>query len=263
MFQIFLGLARNYVAITGVEYTNYIVNHGNYRKYDYDLSPITAVLDKKHGDTIWIAIPDKWLSEYVNLAFGADHQVKDVFGIYDRKGILVGNQKLRSTPKYLLVNRNILEYNKSWDDNFKIVAETPDLVLLEAIQPAFTLLLITNPNGIENWNGETGFWLGGGQTILNIISSDDGQVVFTGDFIPGPSIPNQASRKLEILDNRTGEIQTFVIAKGKWEFHFPVHRGNSKIIMTVLDRSTIPVLPNGDQRTLLLGMTNVKIRFIK
>ena len=40
ILQISLGVARNVVAVTGIEYIDYASNHEDYRRYDYDISPL-------------------------------------------------------------------------------------------------------------------------------------------------------------------------------------------------------------------------------
>lgn len=258
--QIILGVARNYVAITGVEFVSYIVNHGGYRRHDYDLSPMYSVLKNTDEKDIWMVISDPWLSEYTNLVLGSNHHVVNMLGIYDRNGNFIRSQGMRERPRFIVADRVALSYNLHWKKMFSMVAQTPDLVLLEVKDPKFVFLLISNPNGIEELNGEVGFWIGSGTTVLNFISADAGQVLFEGNFIPGPSLSGTLQRRLEIMGN---EDQVFDIYEGTKEFTFNVDRGNNQISLDSLDQPSIKNLPNGDPRILLLGITNISIRLVK
>jgi hypothetical protein len=260
LVQLCLGLARIYIAASGIEFVNYTGNHGEYRAQDYDLSPINNVLKNEPRAIIWLAIPDVWLSEHVNLAFGQNYHVIDTQGVTDHEGQLMGYQEMSNLPDYILTERSSLRSNKNWKEN--IVAGNLDFVLLKVRQPRSIFLLIRNPNGIEKWNGEVGFWIGGGKTVIDILSTDDTQIVLAAEFIPGPSVPDQNYRKLAISDPM-GNTQVLTVYKGTHEFFFTVRRGKNQITLNDLDIPTIAKLPNGDTRQLLLGVTNIDIESVK
>jgi hypothetical protein len=118
---------------------------------------------------------------------------------------------------------------------------------------------IYNPNGIENWEGDRGFWLGKGDARIDFISSKNGQVMIEGQFIRGPSLPDKASREMLIFNAQGYQTSVAIIEDGRQTLSLPVSIGKNAIFLRCLDKPTLALLPNGDTRPLLLGVRGLRI----
>jgi hypothetical protein len=121
------------------------------------------------------------------------------------------------------------------------------------------MFAVDNPNGLETWDGDQAFWIGQGDTRIQIISPLQGQAVLRGQFIIGPSLPEKSDRKLLISTDHQYK-ETIVIAReGLNSLRVPVVAGLNQIIIRSLDKPTIAIQPNGDTRPLLLGIKGLKV----
>jgi hypothetical protein len=193
------------------------------------------------------------------MAFGEHFHVIDAYGVTDRYNNFAGYQNMSAPPGYFLTDRNSLKFNESWRKN--VIAENTDFVLIKVADPRFIYLSKANPDSIEDWGGKTGFWINNEKTIMNIISSENAQVVFSADFIPGPSIPETAQRSLEINFPEMDSTQVIAIDENVKLLLFTVKRGENIITFSDIDIPTLKALPNGDPRVLLLGLQNIQIKF--
>ena len=143
-----------------------------------------------------------------------------------------------------------------------VVADNSSFVLLKIDRPDFLLLAISNRYGIEKWNGKIGFWIGKDKATVSIISSEAASVEFTAHFIPGPSLPEKPSRDLKITSNNGSGANVYTVANEQKGFPFQVNRGENLISIEAIDQPTLTKLPNGDTRTLLIGVLDPRINFI-
>lgn len=121
---------------------------------------------------------------------------------------------------------------------------------------------VTNPNGLEVVNGKPFFWIGQGETCLSLRAPRNGVVRLTFHGDPGPSLPTTAIRKLEILVTG-GYSQTVTLTNyPQVEIVVPVLSGSNEIRLTPLDTPTVLVRPNGDRRTLLLGVSDLRAQLL-
>lgn len=118
---------------------------------------------------------------------------------------------------------------------------------------------LQNANGIEDWGGEGGFWLGQGDTEIRLLSAKAGWVVMRAHFIRGPSLPEKLDRQILVFTNR-GYNSTMTIAEdGPHTIVVPVVAGRNRLVLRPLEQPSLPVLPNGDTRPLLLGIRGLKV----
>ena len=257
--QISLGAARNVVAVSGKNYIHYISNHQDYRKYNYDLSPIKAYLMNKSQSIIWTILPDIWTEEDINFAFSGNQRLRDALAVTDHYDDDLGRQTL-DTPQYILTDHNILRLNMEFAQD--VVADNSSFVLLRIDHPDFLFLAISNRYGIEKWNGKIGFWVGKDPALITVVSSADASVEFAAHFIPGPSLPEKQSRDLRITLNNGPSSNVYTVANEQKGFPFQVNRGENSISIEAIDQPTLTKLPNGDTRTLLIGLLDPTINFV-
>jgi len=118
---------------------------------------------------------------------------------------------------------------------------------------------IDNANGVEEWGGVQGFWIGKGDTLISLSSFKSGECIISLELIRGPSLPEKSERKLLIIMEQ-GEKQYMNISRdGIHHFRISVVPGRNQIIFRPLDKATVERLANGDTRPLLLGVKGMKI----
>lgn len=118
---------------------------------------------------------------------------------------------------------------------------------------------IHNRNGLENWQGRQGFWMGQGVTELILLAGCEGRALLSADFLPGPSLPDKPDRQI-LISSDQGYRKTITIDREeKRMFTFPVKAGKNRIVFQPLDRPSLKVLPNGDNRPLLVGVHGLQV----
>jgi hypothetical protein len=257
--QISLGAARNIVAVTGKEYIDYAHNDGEYRRYDYDISPLENYLINNPKGIVWTILPDVWTEEYINFALGGNQRLQDALAVTDHYNDVLGNQTL-DTPQYVITDHNTLRLNMEFAQD--VVAENSSFVLMKIDRSDFLFLLISNRYGVEKWNGKIGFWIGKDKTMITVISSAAAHVEFSANFIPGPSLPEKPSRELRITSNNGTSSNIYTVVNEKKGFTFQVNRGENLMSIEAIDQPTLAQLPNGETRILLIGLSDPRINFM-
>jgi hypothetical protein len=118
---------------------------------------------------------------------------------------------------------------------------------------------IRNPNGVEDWRGTRGFWIGTGDTEIELISSKNGRVIIEGQFIRGPSLPERSDRRMLIFSAQGYQTSVSIIENGRQTLSVPVSLGKNQIFFRALDEPTLTRLPDGDTRPLLFGVYGLRI----
>ena len=119
------------------------------------------------------------------------------------------------------------------------------------------LVGVANPNGSERLNGRSFYWIGQGETIIDVAATTDGAAVLSASFVRGPSLPNVPVRRIRIA-TATGESQTFTIARdGAQSLIVPVRRGMNRLVVRPLDTPTV-LYP----RPLLVGMEGLTVSIV-
>jgi len=121
---------------------------------------------------------------------------------------------------------------------------------------------IHNPNGLENWQGQQGFWMGQGETEFILFAGCEGRAMLSADFLPGPSLPDKPDRQI-LISSDHGYRETVTIGpEEKRSFKLPIKAGKNRIVFQPLDRPTLKVLPNGDKRPLLVGVHGLQVAWV-
>jgi hypothetical protein len=116
---------------------------------------------------------------------------------------------------------------------------------------------VTNPYDLEPRDG-TFFWMGGGVTAVDVLATRTGTVRVSARFIPGPSLPGTSTRTLHVHGD-AGPDQDVAVGDGPDGFSVPVRAGVNHILLQVIEQPTLACLPNGDRRSLLLGLRDLAV----
>lgn len=128
------------------------------------------------------------------------------------------------------------------------------------VGPWILIAAINNPNGIENWAGTTGFWVGNRDTEIQLVSSSAGEASLEGVVTRGPSLPGAPDRHL-VLATDQGTQALDIAGDGVLALRFHVAKGRNWITLRALDLPTVSVMPNGDTRPLIVGVRGLSIEF--
>jgi hypothetical protein len=256
VLQGLLGLQRVAYAYAGMNYHKYIWHHGEYRKHDWNMEPFVRTLSADKDASVWLCVSSPWLAEYMGYALGWEVRLTNFSGI-QRGGSAkpVDSQMISRPPGYILME-------KAWlatvGEAGEQVASNSECALIRATDSLLSRPLIlgmTNPNGIErDEEGGLFLWLGGPATRLTLLSPQDGWAVFNARFQMGPSLPGVLERRLHVRSEPDGRESEITVNESTGQFKTPVHRGINYLQLEVLDQPSVPALPNGDTRPLLLRM---------
>ena len=264
--QIWLGIARIGIAATGSDYKGYMSHHGFYRQYDWNLAPILKALGKPVSNSIALITGETWLGEYVSLSLGNYWPIRFANDIIDRAGNSLFLKSEAFQCRYILVDRRMYSEVPNGQTP-KPVAFTKDLLLfdMKAIADNRPILVaISNPNGIERTaEGIPFFWMGGPSTIIWIAASNQGIFSLSGDWRPGPSIPEKGKITLEITNDKDGKPLTLAITPRTKYIQLYIRHGINQFKFHVREQSSCRVLGNGDKHSLLLGLWNPHIKPIR
>jgi hypothetical protein len=114
-----------------------------------------------------------------------------------------------------------------------------------------------NPNGFATVDGLPFFWMGGGDTTLDILTSKSSVLHLVATFLPGPSLPGQVERTL-LVETNAGYRSQLTLMPGDRSIPLPVVAGYTRVTLRPLDQPTIKKLPNGDARPMLLGVQGIR-----
>jgi hypothetical protein len=119
---------------------------------------------------------------------------------------------------------------------------------------------VRNANGLERVNDHPFFWMGQGETVLEVVAGSAGEVTLSGRFAAGPSVIGTKERRLEV---RSGSTRCNLTVRDETPLNLTISvpAGKSTITLLALDRPTVAVLPNGDRRPLVLGLGGVRLGF--
>jgi hypothetical protein len=120
---------------------------------------------------------------------------------------------------------------------------------------------VRNANGLERVNDQPFFWMGPGQTDIEVVAGSAGEVTLSARCMAGPSVTGTKERRLEIRSNGCTLCGLTVRDETPLTLTIPVPAGKSTITLLALDRPTLAMLPNGDRRTLVLGVAGLRLGF--
>jgi hypothetical protein len=121
-----------------------------------------------------------------------------------------------------------------------------------------TVAIITNANGLEQLDSEQFFWIGQGPTVIRIRASHSGVLQLSANMVPGPSLPEQSARKLQVVVNNAIS-QTLTIENGYQVLAVPAVAGENTITLTALDKPSAAMTNGNDPRPLLLGVKGLEV----
>jgi hypothetical protein len=118
---------------------------------------------------------------------------------------------------------------------------------------------IRSPNGLEQMNGESFFWLGGPAAEIVVQSPRRGDVLLSATIIPGPSAPSAPTRRIRIGARPYGWTNEIETPGGLISVRVPLAADLTVISLEALDAPSVPVQPNGDRRPLIAGILRLRI----
>ena len=146
-------------------------------------------------------------------------------------------------------------------DNASIRVVQPEAgkyCVLQALKPDWSLVMrIDNPNGRERAGGSFFYWLGRGSTVLHVFSMTEKTTQLRLDLMLGPSLPGNVPRTLQVASAGDPPQAVRVERDGPLDIRIHLRVGDNKIVLTPLDRPSVPALPNGDDRPLILRLNAV------
>ena len=122
---------------------------------------------------------------------------------------------------------------------------------------------IRNRNGLEKMGGKSFFWIGDGDTEIDLLSTENGTAAISAEFLLGPSLPDKPDRRLVLLTDQGYQANILISENGPQNIIFPVVGGKNSVILYSPDRPSVSVTGNGDRRPLLIGVRGLKIKLVK
>jgi hypothetical protein len=164
---------------------------------------------------------------------------------------LMAHSKESIPARYILVNRKIPE--AIWNnDKFSLVALSDT-----SFAP---IVALDAPNGVENVDGASFIWLSDKSSSFLIDSPKEGQAILSARKIRcGPSRPNDPVRTVEVQTD-AGIYEKRV--EDELSIPLTLKKGMNTILLRCRQLPTLKVLPNGDRRTLLIGLEDYQIKLL-
>jgi hypothetical protein len=250
-----LGVARSEMAFLKQDYPHYISHHGEYRRHSWDLTNLERVLAGQQGVTVWMNLSNEWMSEYLD--FALSHQVKLVnIGASLDVDLLGAKQQDRSQLPQFLIAERVVPGEPGSAIETGLAASTSELNLLRSGDGGIIIMSVTNPNGLENADGQPFFWMGGKPTVISLWSATSGCANFSAQVNLGPS-SDMAYRTL-ILGNREGRDRAAVVVQGgtaRWQV--PIKTGLNDVQISIKEAAVKQLA--SDPRPLLLRVSGLKV----
>jgi hypothetical protein len=122
-------------------------------------------------------------------------------------------------------------------------------------------LQLETPYGMESAEGRPFFWMGEGETTLEVLASCPGTVTLSGSFVAGPAMPTSSAGRLQVRTS-AGRHMEVPIAGGPKTLTVAVEAGRTSLWLRPLDRP-VPRLaaPQADPRTLLVAVHELGFGF--
>jgi len=117
---------------------------------------------------------------------------------------------------------------------------------------------ITNANGIERLDQQQFFWMGQGNTSIDVLANKAGFLHIGATFVLGPSVPNKSQRRL-LMTTDTGYSRQFIFHGGDQNIALPVQAGKTKLVLSTLDQPIGANAIKGDPRPLVLGVKGLTV----
>ncbi len=131
--------------------------------------------------------------------------------------------------------------------------------LVKADEALAYLMDIRHENGVEIYEGGNFLWMNNQPAVMHIHRSTAGRVEFSADVQIGPSLSPASRARLAIGVNGQPEEEREIV-NGVFRVEIDLKEGVNQVAMRVIDEATVSALPNGDRRTLLVGMKNWSLK---
>jgi len=119
---------------------------------------------------------------------------------------------------------------------------------------------VSNPNGLQVFEGEPFLWIGGAPTDFTIFSRRPRTVTFTAEFIPGPSADRSLpGRHVRMRATAWPEAREFFLKAGVDSVSFRVPAGESMLSIEATDSWVTKIAPGNDHRPLILGVRSWRV----
>ena len=160
--------------------------------------------------------------------------------------------------RYVLSDAIALDNSQSSGLHDVLWADGPYALWRVPARGAVVLVAVNNPNGSERVDGRSFYWVGKGDTTIDLLATSDGDAVISARFARGPSLPGAAERRLALSAN--GGAPQLVTIDRDGEFALPVHvrRGENRVLLQPIDRPT--AISPDDPRPLLVSMAGLRAR---
>jgi hypothetical protein len=250
LVQCGLAVYRPWLALSKTDYANYIMGHGEYQRHDWNLRSLEAVLNAGRGLTVWSAVSNPWLSEYLGLVLGWKVHLVNIGASRDFAELGARKQSTAQVPQYLIAENGVL------NGSLGIVAQNAEVSLV-SLQQGVQVLEVSNPNGVEGPAKSPFYWLGGKPSVVKFLDMGATSVVLEARFTLGPSLPKLPYRDLLVSSNHSPQ-QRVVVRQGIQDIRIPAVQGLNEIVIEVEEKPAV-LLPN-DPRPLLLRMDQLAVR---
>jgi hypothetical protein len=243
-----LAIYRPWLAAHGTDYAGYIEGHGEYRRHDWNLGPFERVLGPQQGLTVWSAVSNPSVSDYIGLVLGWEVHLVNLGTNHEGAAVGAPRQHVDRRPDYLIVESSRFSSGRHHGDS-PPVARTADLFLLHLGETP-VIAEIDGPNGPEGSADNPSFWIGENATILHIVAPADGCAVLQARFLLGPPRPDLSYRHLKLATAADSAPQLVLLKDGPQEIHFRMARGSNDVSLEIEEKAAA-VLPE-EKRPLLL-----------
>ncbi len=129
--------------------------------------------------------------------------------------------------------------------------------------PRVLLDKVVNKNGEDRPGGRAWYWLGDGDTVLDVYADYDGQARLAARIEPGPGVADPGASRLTVSNDGAGAVTLAVPEKRQLSVVVPVHPGKNRIILTPTAVTDPSRQPPGDSRPLLFGLSGLVVQAVK
>jgi hypothetical protein len=114
--------------------------------------------------------------------------------------------------------------------------------------------------GIEHADGRPFFWMGAGETDLEVLANCAGTVTLSAAFAMGPDLDSSSGCTLRVRTSGGGQFEVPILC-GPNTLTIPVQAGRTTVSLTPLGKIVANPHPNGDPRMLLLLVDGLAFTF--
>lgn len=245
----YMALLSSYPNVGPREFQGLLLNQG--------MRELRAQLEGLHGQTLLLTEPSGYLNGWVayfgrnNHIWLTNPMVSDIDLSQERGASATIN--LERLPSDAIVVSNRTQHLEAVSSTNVIWSGSAYSLWKLQRATGSGIVSIANTNGLERVGGDDFFWMGTDETTLRIFAPRDGMLQLQAIFVPGPSLAATQERHVLIRRNQNYQ-KKLTVASEQATIALPVVQGVNTITIHVLDRPDTLHLPNGETRSLLLGV---------